>query len=126
MSFAARASLAIAGLALAASPAQAMSVAEFLQKAEALKAKGLLAMGSRDAKLLGAEMRMIGAAYRADLDAAKKSGRAPHSCPPPKGKAKLDARQMIAELRAMPAARQRATSAKAAFYAMMKTRFPCR
>lgn len=116
----------MAGLAFATSSAQAMTVAEFLAKADALKAKGLLAMGSSDAKLLGAEMRAIGAAYRADLDGAKKAGRVPHSCPPPQGKARLDARGLVGELRAIPVARQRTTSMKSAFYAMMKTRYPCR
>lgn len=111
-------------LALVPGSAQAMSVAEFLAKANALKARGILAMGSPDIKLLRTEIEGVSTAYRADLDAARKAGRAPHSCPPPKGKAKIGGKELMAEFEAIPAA-QRGMSVKSAFYAMMKKRFPC-
>lgn len=105
--------------------AQAMSVAEFLAKANALKAKGFLAIGSSDIKLLRAEVERASDAYRSDLASAKAAGRAPHSCPPPKGQAKIGSKELIAEFEAIPAA-QRGMSVKSAFYAMMKKRFPCK
>ncbi|WP_066659367.1 MULTISPECIES: hypothetical protein [unclassified Sphingomonas] len=105
--------------------AQAMSVAEFLAKANALKAKGFLAIGSSDIKLLRTEVERASDAYRSDLASAKAAGRAPHSCPPPKGKAKIGSNELLAEFEAIPAAK-RNISVKTAFYAMMKKRFPCK
>ncbi len=105
--------------------AQAMSVAEFLAKANALKAKGFLAIGSPDIKLLKGEMEGVATAYRADIVAARQAGRTPHSCPPPKGKANIGSKELLAEFEAIPAAR-RGMSVKAAFYAMMKKRYPCK
>lgn len=105
--------------------AQAMSVAEFLAKANALKAKGFLAMGSPDIKLLRTEVERASDAYRGDLATAKAAGRAPHSCPPPKGKAKIGSKELMAEFEGIPVA-QRGMSVKSAFYAMMKKRFPCK
>jgi hypothetical protein len=116
--------MASAALLLPAS-AQAMSVAEFLAKANALKAKGFLAMGSPDIKLLRTEVERASDAYRSDLATTKAAGRAPHSCPPPKGKARIGSKELIAEFEAIPAA-QRGISVKSAFYAMMKKRFPCK
>ncbi len=113
-----------AALTMAPVAAQAMSVAEFLAKVNGLKAKGLLAIGSADIGLLKTEMMGIAQAYRDDLATARKAGRAPHSCPPEKGKAKLSSKDFIADLEAIPAA-QRGMSMKTAFYAMMKRRFPC-
>jgi hypothetical protein len=111
-------------LSLMAGSAQAMSVAEFLAKANALKAKGALALLSSDLGLLQKEMADISTVYRADLQAARAAGRAPHSCPPPKGQVKMDSSQLIAELEKIPP-RQRGMSMKAAFYAIMKRRYPC-
>ncbi|WP_231726680.1 MULTISPECIES: hypothetical protein [unclassified Sphingomonas] len=105
--------------------AQAMTVEQFLTKSRALRAKGLLAMGSPDIKLLRDEVVAAGADYRADLARDKAAGRQAHSCPPPAGKANVNARDLIAEFEAIPAATARTTSVKAAFYAMMKKRFPC-
>ncbi len=105
--------------------AQAMSVAEFLAKASALKAKGFLAIGSPDIKLLRSEVESAANAYRADIQAARAAGRPPHSCPPPKGKAKIGSKEVMADFEAIPVA-QRGMSVKSAFYAMMKRRFPCR
>ncbi|MGV3456905.1 hypothetical protein [Sphingomonas sp.] len=116
--------VASAALVLPAS-AQAMSVAEFLAKANALKAKGFLAIGPSDIKLLRTEVERASDAYRSDLASAKAAGRAPHSCPPPKGKAKIGSNELMAEFEAIPAAK-RNMSVKTAFYAMMKKRFPCK
>jgi hypothetical protein len=105
--------------------AQAMSVAQFLAKAKALQAQGALAMISPDADLLKREVAAIRAAYTADLRAARKAGKTPHSCPPETGKPKLSPRQMLAELEKIPPAK-RGMSMKAAVYAYMKRTYPCR
>lgn len=116
---------AAAALCLVAAPAQAMTVAEFLAKAKALQSRGLLAIGSPDIKLLKDEMQGIADGYRADLEAARKAGRKPHSCPPPKGQVKMDGKQLFAELEKIPVA-QRGMSMKTAFYGIMKRRYPCK
>jgi hypothetical protein len=115
----------IAAMVALPSAAQAMTVAEFLNKANKLKSRGIFAMGSPDIKLLTNEMKGVAEAYRADIEAARSAGRQPHSCPPPKGKTKLSSKDLLAEFEAIPPA-QRGISTKAAFYAMMKKRYPCR
>lgn len=102
-----------------------MTVAEFLAKANALKARGMFAMMSSDIGLLKAEMAGIADAYRGDIAAARAAGRKPHSCPPPKGQSKMGSSEFLAELEKIPQAR-RGISMKAAFYGIMARRFPCR
>lgn len=117
--------LAAGGLMLVAVPAQAMSVAEFLAKVNALKAKGAMAMFSSDIGLLKQEVEGASAVYRADLASAAATGRQPSSCPPPKGQVKLGSNELIAAFEKIPPA-QRTISVKAAFAAMMQQRFPCK
>jgi hypothetical protein len=114
-----------AALLLTPASASAMSVAQFLGKARVLQAQGPLAVLSPDYDLLRREVRAIVAVYRADLASARGTGRPPHSCPPPGGMPRLTADQMLAALERIPPA-QRGMSMKAAFYAYMKRRYPCR
>lgn len=116
--------IAAAGMSLVPVQAHAMTVATFLAKANGLKAKGILAMGSPDIGLLRNEMQRVAEAYRADVTRARAAGRTPHSCPPPKGQGKIGAKEVMAEFEAIPPA-QRNVSVKTAFYAMMKKRYPC-
>ena len=106
--------------------AQAMSVAQFLDKADAVKAKGILAIMSPDAGILKNEMAQVMTTYRADIAAARKAGGQPPSCPPPPGKSDLTGDDVIAAFHAIPKAAQARTSVKSAFYALMKTHYPCR
>lgn len=117
--------LAAAGLCLAALPAQAMTVAEFLARAHALQARGILAIGSPEIAALRDEMMRIADAYRNDLEAARAAHRPPQSCPPPRGQAKMSSQELIAELDKIPPA-QRGMDLRVAFYAVMKRRYPCR
>ena len=116
---------ALIAAALATQPAQAMSVAEFLARARALQAQGVLATLSPDLDLLRGEVRGIVRSYRADLAAAKAAGRTPHSCPPNGAIPRLTPDQMLRELERIPQS-QRRMSMKAAFYGYMKRRYPCR
>jgi hypothetical protein len=102
--------------------ANAMSVADFLGKADALKAKGMMAMFSGDISLLKAEVQSAATAYRADVVA----GRPPKSCPPPKGSVKMDSDELMANFRTIPAAQQKTTSVRTAFANYMAKRFPCK
>ena len=117
--------LAAAALSFVATSASAMTVAEFLAKANALKAQGMMAAFSSDIGVLKSEMAGVATAYRADLESARAAGRKPHSCPPPKGQTKMTSTDLLAELEKIPPAR-RGMSMKAAFYGIMARRYPCR
>lgn len=104
--------------------ANAMSVSDFLAKADALKARGFLAIGSPDINLLKSEIETASKQYRDSLAAEIAAGRKPSSCPPPKGTAKITSNDLIASFRAIPPA-QRRTNVATAFAAMMKKRYPC-
>ena len=113
-------------LAATITSAQAMTVAEFLAKADALKSKGVMAAMSPDVGVLRNEMKTVSTAYRADIDTAQKAEKPAHSCPPPKGKGAVSSDDIIAEFTAIPAAQRGRVSVKDAFYAMMKKRYPCK
>ncbi len=106
--------------------AHAMSVAEFLAKTDALKAKGPLALASPDLALLRDEVAVASDAYRAGLAKEVAAGRKPSSCPPPKGTAKVTSDDIIAAFRAIPAGQRAKTSTKVAFAAFMTKRYPCK
>ena len=117
----------IAGLMLALAPvaAPAMTVDEFLLKAEALKAKGMGAMFSPDFRVVVREVKSVATAYRAELDGARSLGRTDLGCPPPKGTVKLTPTQFMSDFSAVPVAQRATTSVKTVYYAMMRKRFPC-
>lgn len=106
--------------------AQAMTVAQFLVKAHALKAKGPLAIFSSDLGPVREEIKAVATSYRADLRADKAAGRPPHSCPPPEGSeaAKIKPASFLTDLERIPVS-QRSMSMKTAFYQIMKHRWPC-
>jgi hypothetical protein len=107
--------------------ASAMTVAEFLAKADALKAKGMIAAAlSPDVGLLRDETKRASDAYRADLAAAKKAKKPVDSCPPPPGQGSLSGEEWVGFLRTIPAAQRPKTNINAAFHALMKRRYPCK
>ena len=110
---------------LAPVAAQAMTVSEFLAKADALKAKGVFALASSDFTLLKQEIDRASDAYRARLAAQVAAGKKPSSCPPPKGTAKVTSDDIIANFKSLPPARQKA-NVKDAFAAFMTKRYPCK
>lgn len=116
-------------LLLAAAPALAnpgeMSVATFLAKADALRAKGPAALFSGDMKVLKSEGEAAGAAYRARLAAERAAGR-PSSCPPPGGKARMSSDQLLNHLRSYPAPARGGTTMKAAMADYFIKTYPCR
>lgn len=104
----------------------AMTVAEFLARAEALKAKGMMAMMSSDLPVIRGEMQAATTAYRTDVDAARAKGRTDLGCPPPKGQAKISSDTIMADLAAIPKPLQAKLTVKAALYDVMRKRYPCR
>jgi hypothetical protein len=106
-----------------AGPAHAeMTVAA---KADALKAKGMFAMMSSDIGLLKTEVQTAGRAYRMQIEGDKAAGRAPHSCPPPKGKVAMDSEELMGHFRTIPQPQRPLVSVKTAFYGLMKKKYPC-
>lgn len=116
---------AIAGL-LIATPALAapgdMNVATFLAKADALRAKGAMALFSSDYKALKGEGEAAGADYRARLNAERAAGR-PSSCPP-KG-AKVSSDKLLSFLRSYPEHVRPRTSMKQAMGDFFARTYPC-
>lgn len=103
--------------------AHAMDVATFLAKADALKAKGIGALLSKDYKVLENEIRSNGAALMAERDAAKAAGRPLAYCAP--GKVSLNSNEVIAMMNAVPAARRAQTPVKDALRAGLGRKYPC-
>lgn len=120
------ASLAAISVSLLIAATGSMPIATFLKKADALKAQGILALGSSDIELLKGEVEGAARLYRADISKAKAAGKMPHSCPPPKGQSNIDANDLLAHFRSYPASKRSKISVKTAFYALMKKRFPCK
>ena len=110
-----------------ASPAlaQSMPLETFVQKGNALKKKGPLALLSGDLKVLQKEMRGSGNALRAERLAAIKAGKAPAYCPPDSG-LKLDAGDIMASFNAIPSAQRARMTSKDGFRHYMARKFPCR
>lgn len=111
----------VLSLALAA-PASAMSVAEFLTKADALKARGAMALFSGDLKLLMREVKAAGQGVRTDNKRRQQAGLAPRSCPPERVSMKSD--ELLAALRTIPPG-DRGISVQEGFARMMAARYPC-
>jgi hypothetical protein len=101
-----------------------MSVATFLAKADRLKAKGILAMGSADIGLLKGEVQAAGKSYRDQIESDKAAKRTPHSCPPQK--ASMNSNELLTHFRSYPAASRSKISVRTAFFDLMKKRYPCR
>jgi hypothetical protein len=120
-----RIALAMMLLALATPASAAMSVSVFLAKAEALKSKGPLALFSSDLKLLEKQIKSDAAELRAERMAAQAAGKPAAFCPP-QGGVKLNDRDVLAAMEAVPAAQRPATTTKQVMRSLMAKRFPCR
>ena len=99
-------------------PADAMSVAEFLGKADALYAKGFAALFSPDIGVLKAEGMAASKAWRAQAHA-------PNACPPP-GKLSLKQDDFMGMVRAVPPEHRTTTTVAQAITASLNRRYPCR
>lgn len=113
--------LAMVGL-IAPVAAQAMTVDQFLAKANALKAKGMMALLSPDVGVLKSEMADAIQALKAEKAARKAAGLPPRVCAP-EG-TKITQNEMLGGLAALPPA-QRAGSLKDGVSQVMRNRFPC-
>jgi hypothetical protein len=99
-----------------------MSAADFLHKADALKAKGMMAMFSPDLSLLKAEFTAGAKAWRAQV---APSGRPPNACPPATP-LHMNDQEIYALIAAVPPDRRPTTSVQSAVVTGLNLRFPCR
>lgn len=117
----------LAACCLMVAPAQAapgdMSVATFVTKVDALKAKGLAAMFSSDVKLLQSEGQAAGVAYFNRLKAERAAGR-PSSCPPQGVKVSSDA--VITHMKSYAPQVRSGTNLRTAMADFFIKSYPCR
>jgi hypothetical protein len=110
--------------ALAPAGAEAMPVSTFLQKADALQAKGMLALFASDYKTLKTEVTNASAQLRAERLAARAAGRRPAYCPP-QDQGSLDSNELLAAFRTIPPAVAARTEVKDALRVLLARKFPC-
>jgi hypothetical protein len=103
-------------------PPGSMSVATFLAKVEALKAKGLMAAFSSDVGLLKGEVTGSAQAFRRQLKAEAATGK-PSACPPER--AALNSDELIAHMQSYPVAARPRIPVSAAVGDLFRKRFPC-
>lgn len=115
--------IALTALSVTPALAQSMPLSTFLAKADALEAKGPLALMSSDLPIIKKEVKTSMVNYRTFINGQKAAGKPPHSCPPVKGS--LDSDEMMAAFRAVPVAQRKSVNVQTALFAMMKKRYPC-
>lgn len=101
-----------------------MKISAFLAKADALKAKGIMALGSSDIALLKSEGKAAGGAYRARIKSDKAQNLPPHSCPP--AKAAVGSDDLLSHFRSYPAVQRQQVSVRTGFADLMKKQYPCK
>jgi hypothetical protein len=111
---------------LAAVPAsaQAMDVASFLTRADALKKKGAMALFSSDYKLLTGEIQAQSKVLRGERLAAKAAGHPQAYCPPEK--TRLGSDEIMSAFHSIPAAQQPRVQVKDALRALLARKYPCK
>ncbi|HEY0412723.1 MAG TPA: hypothetical protein VGD66_06260 [Allosphingosinicella sp.] len=105
--------------------AQAMNVAVFLQKADSLEKKGMMALFSSDYKLLKGEVQAGSEALRAERLATKAAGRPTAYCPP-NDHGSLTSDELLIALRTIPEPKRPHVEVKDALRALLARKYPCR
>jgi hypothetical protein len=112
---------------LAVSPlgaAQAMDVATFVAKANALEKKGVAALFSSDYRLLKSEAQTAGEQLGKERVAAAKAKRPTAYCPP--AKSSLTPNEVLSYFRAMAPAVRARTQVKDGLRGLLASKYPCR
>jgi hypothetical protein len=104
--------------------ARAMSTDQFLARANALKARGMMAMLSPDVGVLQGEMATALAGWKADKAARQAAGKPPLDCAQA-GDKRLTRDEMLAALGSLTR-EQRAAPLKDGVAQVMARRYPCR
>lgn len=116
--------IAVAAVALlSATAASAMTVAEFVRRADAVAASGLLAPFNSDLPVLRGEIRTAIRALRTEEASARARRRTPAFCLPPEG-TQIDPFEILEQLRGLSPA-QRRLQVKDGLRIVARRRFPC-
>jgi hypothetical protein len=109
-----------------AASAQNMPLTTFVERGTKLEKKGPMALFSRgEITALQTEMQAANKAVTAEYQANKKSGAKQAFCPV-KGQAfQLGAKELLAQLRAVPAAQARTMTTTDGMRHLLAKRFPC-
>jgi len=107
-----------------AAQAQSMNAEHFYKRALALKAKGPLAMMSRDLKPLINEARAAGLKARATRLAASAAGKIPRYCPP-KGSKRLGHKEFLDGMGRIPLGERVKIDMTEAMTRVLIAKFPC-
>ena len=107
-----------------AAQAQSMNAEVFFKKAQTLKAKGAMALMSRDLRPMIREAKSAGLKARATRLAAVAAGRAPRYCPP-KGSKRLGNEEFMAGMAAIPPAERLSIDMTEAMTRILVRKFPC-
>jgi hypothetical protein len=110
-------------IALPVTALQAMTVAVFLEKADALERRGMTALFSSDLRLLKAEVKSAGQALKAERDRRRASGQRPAYCAPER--MKLNSDDLLAHFRSIPPAQRQRMEVRDALRLMLVRRYPC-
>jgi hypothetical protein len=104
--------------------AQSMNAQEFFKRAQTLKAKGAMALLSRDLKPMIREVKSAGMKARATRLAAVAAGRSPRYCPP-KGSKRLGNEEFMRGMEAIPLAERMEIDLTEAITRMLVRKYPC-
>lgn len=108
----------------AAANAQSMNAEVFYKKALALKAKGPMALMSRDLKPVVSEAKAAGLKARANRLAASAAGQQPRYCPP-KGSKRLGTDEFLNGMAAIPATERARIDMTEAMTRILVRKHPC-
>jgi hypothetical protein len=118
--------LALAAFILAsASPALAMDVEAFLVRVEALERLGPFAFFSRDFYRLKGLVEADGEQLKAEFAQAKAAGQPVSFCPPEEGKPRVNPKEYLAALKAIPEEQRRSTTTKDVLKTVLERKYPC-
>jgi hypothetical protein len=107
--------------------AQNMPLPQFLTRATRLESKGPLAVFSRgEIKALQTEMQGANKAVVAEYQTRKASGARQAFCPVKGEKYQLGVKELLAQLRGIPAAQARSMTTTDAMRHILAKRYPCR
>ena len=110
-------------IALAASPALAMPATTFLTKADALKAKGPMALFSSDLGVLKGEFNHALAELKSERLAREAQHLPRRTCPP--AKSSMNSDELMASMHRIPAAELASMQVKDAILQVLAQKYPC-
>lgn len=120
----ARAAIAAAALIIPA-PAQAMDVATFLRKVDALQRLGPFALLSRDFYRLKGLVEADGDALKAEYAKAEAEHRPTKFCPPKEDKPRVSKDEYLAAANAVPADQRATTDTRDVLRTFLEHKYPC-